>query len=258
VTNVIRVPATFIVGVDLGQTRDHTAVVILQRTGDFGETISLRHAERIPLGVSYLDQAQHLAGMVAQPQLAGRCRMGVDATGVGPPVIEMLRPVVGCPLTPVIITAGRTQTTDTRQWRHVPKRDLIAGALVSMEKRYMRISRKMPFAALLTDELAAYRVKISADSGHDSYANDAREAEHDDLVLAFAIAVFLAQGRGWGKPIRPRPNTPSVNPDLGALQADPSRRLDDWAAQPPGAQPAAVGTWAGSANRDPLAGWWNE
>ncbi len=45
-------------------------------------------------------------------------------------------------------------------------------------------------AETLVRELADYRVKISA-SGHDSY--DAREGQHDDLILAVALAAWTSE-----------------------------------------------------------------
>jgi hypothetical protein len=46
-------------------------------------------------------------------------------------------------------------------------------------------------AEILVRELLNFRVKIS-DLGHDTY-NAWRESEHDDLVLAVAIAAWVAE-----------------------------------------------------------------
>jgi hypothetical protein len=249
----MRITPTFVMGVDVGQAHDPTAVVVLQRAGDWGELIHLRHVERIALATSYPDQAKHLAELAARPPLTGRVVMGVDATGVGRPVVDMLKPIVGCPLTPVVITAGTLSSADDRGWLRVPKRDLIAGAQIALEQHQVRIAKSIPDVDILTAELAAYRVSINPDSGHDSYANSARENPHDDLVLAFAVAVHVARRRGWGKPITPRPHDVPVNVDYLALQADPGGMLERWAETvPPQARPSRT------VGYEPLAGWWNQ
>ncbi len=51
----------------------------------------------------------------------------------------------------------------------------------------------MPVADALLGELAAFQEKITA-RGHDTYA--AASGEHDDLVLAVALAVWFAEVRG--------------------------------------------------------------
>jgi hypothetical protein len=61
---------------------------------------------------------------------------------------------------------------------------------VALQTRTLRIARAMPTAHLLIDELTAYRVKVS-DDGHDSYGNG-RDAPNDDVVLACAIGVYVA------------------------------------------------------------------
>ncbi|WDS36083.1 hypothetical protein [Pseudoxanthomonas sp.] len=51
----------------------------------------------------------------------------------------------------------------------------------------LRIPRALPDAAVLTRELQEFRVKYT-EAGNATF--NAREGEHDDLVLALAIAVF--------------------------------------------------------------------
>jgi hypothetical protein len=199
----------YFVGLDLGQKQDYTAIAIVQRTEmDTGEIdrvtyerkretqYGLRFLERLKLGTSYPAIVERVREVVGAPDVAGRCTLVPDATGVGAPVMDMLRAArLGCPIVPVVITGGERATYIDSIWR-VPKRDLVIGLQVMFEARQLEISESLPDAATLVKELMSMRVKISP-AGHDSYgaASGAREGPHDDLVLAVALACW--RGKGW-------------------------------------------------------------
>ena len=49
--------------------------------------------------------------VLRRPALAGRCALAMDATGVGQPVLDMLRRAnLGCSIAPVIITGGERES----------------------------------------------------------------------------------------------------------------------------------------------------
>src|SRR5678816_316985 len=50
--------------------------------------LRLRHLERLPLGTPYPDVVARVRNMVRSPDMLGRCQLMVDATGVGPPVVD--------------------------------------------------------------------------------------------------------------------------------------------------------------------------
>jgi hypothetical protein len=50
----------------------------------------------------------------------------------------------------------------------------------------------MKLAPVLTEELAQFKAKINVSTGHDSYESW-RQADHDDCVLAVALAVWFGQ-----------------------------------------------------------------
>lgn len=94
----------FFVGLDLGQRRDHTAIAVVERlevvypernrvTWDFRreKCYRLRHLERVALGVGYMEIAARVGRLMRSGDLAKRSRLAVDASGVGAPVVEMLR-----------------------------------------------------------------------------------------------------------------------------------------------------------------------
>jgi len=81
----------------------------------------VRHVERIRLGTAYPE-------VVGWGELAGRTTMIVDATGVGTPVVDMLRRAgLGRRIAPVLITGGELQRREQGYYM-VPKRDLMAGS----------------------------------------------------------------------------------------------------------------------------------
>jgi hypothetical protein len=186
----------YVLAADLGQAADHTAVVGLRRAKD--GVLECIGIERLPLGMGYPAQVRKLVGITRRPEVHGRCVFAVDATGVGSAVVDLLRPAVRpTPFYAVTITAGDTASRELGHWR-VPKRDIISAAQVAFQQRRVRLPKASTHAATLVEELLAYRVTISM-SGHDSYGNDWRQAPHDDLVLAFAIGVYVADQT------RPRP-----------------------------------------------------
>ena len=71
--------------------------------------------------------------MVRSAELAGRCHLAVDGTGVGRPVVDLLRRAgLGCPMLPVMITGGDAEGHSDGYYK-VPKRDLIVGLQVLLQ-----------------------------------------------------------------------------------------------------------------------------
>ncbi|MGE5647067.1 MAG: hypothetical protein ACM336_14895 [Acidobacteriota bacterium] len=202
-------------GLDLGQRQDFTAIAVVERaevrTGfdyvAWGPVIerrlSLRYLERIALGTPYPEVVGRVREIVQSEELAGRCTVVADATGVGGPVMDLLRAAgLGCGLVPVTITGGDRAARAGGGWR-VPKRDLVVGLQVLLEAGALQIAAGMREGERFVKEVTGMRVKVSA-SGHESFAAW-REGTHDDLVLAVALACWRArwpevgeQGRGLG------------------------------------------------------------
>ncbi len=188
------------IGLDLGKRRDHAALAILERidhrspyTGTTLETLDLVHLERIPLGTPYTTIAAAVQKLVNNPHLQGQCALAVDATGVGGPVVDMLRRgQLGCELSAVTITAGDHESTNGYEYT-VPKQDLLAGIQVHLELGQLRIAKQLKDCGSLVRELmdvrmttrSTGRVRIGADGC----------GEHDDLVIAVALAAWRARRR---------------------------------------------------------------
>jgi len=185
----------FCVGVDLGQRRDHSAIAVVERrdarrpwgVSDFlgAEVI---HAERLQLGTPYPEVVERVRQVLANGRLAGGASLAVDATGVGAPVVEMMRRAgLGCEIAAVTITSGEREALSGGLY-HVPKTDLMSGIQVLMERRQLRIAGAMREAMALKRELLSIRAKTQASQGR----------EHDDLAMALALAIWRLGKKGGG------------------------------------------------------------
>ena len=97
--------------------------------------------QRVRLGTPYPDVVDRVREFLRRPALPGRCTLVMDATGVGQPVLDMLRKAnLGCSIAPVIMTGGERESHAGGLW-HVPKRDLITGLQVMLEKRELGLLR---------------------------------------------------------------------------------------------------------------------
>ncbi len=195
---------SFIVGVDLAQAQDHTAAAVMEVVRDRAlpkgfiwsvaevrpgpPVYHLRHLERWR-GEPYPVIVRRVGALVHS--LPERADLVVDGTGVGRAVVDLfvaagLRPVA------VTITGGDAASGGGREWR-VPKRDLVSVVQVLLETKRLKVAASLPLAPVLVDELVGFQRTLTA-RGHDSYAA-ARDGEHDDLVLATALACWWGEQR---------------------------------------------------------------
>ena len=136
---------------------------------------------------------------VTAAPLAGRTRIGLDATGVGRPITDLFREQLPrVPVYAITITAGTT-VTGSGEHPHVPKRDLINTAALILEQHRLQIATALPDTDALVEELLAFR-RTTSDTGHDSYA--AAAGNHDDLVLALSLALWTGEHKPPPYPYR--------------------------------------------------------
>ena len=181
----------FFLGLDLGQASDSTAICILERGAAAAgrTTYQGRHLERVPLGTPYPAIADQVATMLDSEALRGRTALVVDATGVGRPVLDMLEQRR---LRPIGITITGGDSAHYEQGMHrVPKRDLIGTLQVLLQTERLKFAASLREVPVLIQELQNFRVKINPATAHDSYEH--RVGQHDDLVLACAVAAWYAE-----------------------------------------------------------------
>jgi hypothetical protein len=206
-------------GVDVGKTQDPTAVALAEQIwrprategegayeGDaspaFVDHYYIRHLERLELGTDYPEIVRTLAQIwrsvrqrlvdqnvgsgQGKPEVPG-LKVYVDATGVGLPVVDMLKEA-GVPVIPVYFTHGdrRTEQKDPSGQNYVM---LGKAFLVSRMQALLQTNRihlpKTQEARQLAKELMDYEIKV------DTAANDKYGAfkvgTHDDLVTALGL-----------------------------------------------------------------------
>jgi hypothetical protein len=182
-------------GLDLGQAQDYTALTIVQkvRLKDRSVQHNVRHAERFPLGTLYpeiIDKLEERINAVNMQEYV----VLPDATGIGKPVVDMLRKRK-IKIVPIVITGGMQESFDVEigGWK-LPKRNLVSNLQVLLQTGGLKFAKDMPFAEELIDELMKFKIKVTA-KGNDTYEGW-REGDKDDLVLSLAMAVWYANRFG--------------------------------------------------------------
>jgi hypothetical protein len=191
-------------GLDVGQANDYTVLVIAKRlmhwlqawdekgNQKFCSLYHLVHLERLKLGTPYPAQVAHVKAVLETPPLRGAVSLALDYTGCGRPVFDLFAAAkLPCPLYGITIHGGDKATRDGWQIR-VPKRDLVADVQVLLQSGRVKIADALPEAKTLVTELLNFRMKIDPQTAHDSYSAW-RESQHDDLVLATALALWLGE-----------------------------------------------------------------
>jgi hypothetical protein len=180
----------FYFGLDLGQTTDFSAGIVIEAHGEGAErSYDVRYIEQFTLGTSYPTIVESVGTLLDRAPLAGDGTLVIDHTGVGRPVFDMFVNDLRKPLG-ITITGGTTwHEEDYRQW-HVSKIMLVSTVQRVLQSGRLCIGAKLPHAGTLQTELRNFRVKISK-AANETY--DAREGAHDDLVLALAVALFAGE-----------------------------------------------------------------
>jgi hypothetical protein len=183
----------FFYGIDLGQSQDFSAAVILEAHGESGtHTYDARHIEQWPLGTPYPSIVADVRATMDRYPLRGQCRLCIDHTGVGRPLYDMFMEARLQPIG-ITITGGAGWYRETgRQW-HVSKVMLVGTVQKFLQSGRLRIGRTLKHAGTLQKELRDFRVQVSK-AANEIYG--AREGAHDDLTLALACALFVAENPG--------------------------------------------------------------
>ena len=230
----------FIIGVDLGQARDYTAIAVLERIEELtGEAAHSRwltqvryempHLERPPLGTSYPAIIARLKDLIARLPAHERLKIVVDRTGVGRPVVDLMR-AAKLKIIPITITGSGKVSGGAFGGYNVPKKELVSNLVIVFQADRLKIARALPEAPVLVEELQNFKLKITT-AGNDTY-EAWRESDHDDLVLAAAMAAWYGEKRLWSiLKLPPMPKAPveTRQPTLDELiklqpQNDPDGR----------------------------------
>ncbi len=191
------------VGVDLGQRKDHTAIVVVeQRVESTGvrdaatfEFVRVRklvvvRVEQVRLGTRYssiVDRVEQLSMALAD---LGTLTIAVDATGLGGVVTEDLRRRrLGGELLPVVFTGGN-ESRYADGFFPTPKTELMTGLMRAFEVEGLCVAEGVAEWGLLEEELMGMR-KVTGRGG----VRFVSAGKHDDLVMALSLALFGARRR---------------------------------------------------------------
>ncbi len=193
-----------IIGIDLGQTQDYTAISVLEKyqtykawpnenDKDGKPFYHCRFLERVALGTSYpaIVRRTEQAYINLYEQFEKRPVLVIDNTGVGRPIFDMFKEIDLHPVGIGIHGGSAVSRLDGRRWS-VPKRDIIAYLQALNQSERLIVSPKLALRETFIYELLNIRVKINISTGHDSY-EAWREGDHDDIVLAVGC------GAWWGR-----------------------------------------------------------
>jgi hypothetical protein len=199
----------YYVGLDLGQSNDYTALAVIQKvptydqqTGKHDTELHLRHIKRYPLKTPYTTIAENVKDLLRSPPFTENHVIGgvvkkqqtelvVDRTGVGVAVTDLLTER-GIRFVGVTITGlgQRVNRSGVRDY-NVPKQDLVAALEVPFHTGKLKIAEGIELWPTLRSELLTFRRKQNKITAHIGYEHW-RESEHDDLVLACALACWKA------------------------------------------------------------------
>jgi hypothetical protein len=188
------VQTEWLVGLDLGQAQDFAAwaAVERQQAGSAPAHYYARDLYRWPLGTKYPEVVDETVVRLGRSPLQPRGRLIIDMTGCGRPVFDMFRErQLGSRLHAVTITAGTEAVQAAPGHHHVPKAELIGQLQVLLQTRRLHVAPALPHTPTLLRELEGYQMRITA-AAHILYGQW-REGEHDDLVLALALACWYGE-----------------------------------------------------------------
>lgn len=209
-------------GLDLGKVRDHSALAALRfkawedhRRVPYpviaGSQFELQYCERLSLGTTYEAVIARVLKVCTVLTKTAPVYLVIDSTGVGAPVVEAVQSRLRAAHTPfsmsaqgwmmgnnpvmvrpLVITGGEKATYEGVVSK-VPKKDLVARLALELEAGHISMAKELPLLEELLRELSAFKsVMKSAQRA----AMEATDGEHDDLVLALAMAVWWIRDRG--------------------------------------------------------------
>jgi len=220
-----------LLGLDLGQKKDPSALVGYDLSPGVVNMYSLAMIRRWPLGTPYTEIVEDLRRNLSASQFVS-ATLCIDMTGIGRPVYEMLRAALEHQIIPVTITFGGHVTRGDDGY-HVPKKDLVGVMHRLFGEQRIKIAKADANVSLLIKELDNFKVRITKALNETFQAW--REGEHDDIVLAAAIGAWCGEHTpvGWdgtlgvgGRSMAAQHPAGVFNDSVGSTERDDDESLD--------------------------------
>ena len=193
---------TYYMGLSLGPAGQFTGLSVLEKTVPAHKEsesavagFAVRHLARFPPGAPYAEILAAVRAVLAADG-AKNAMLVLDQTGVGTTVYDLFRHAgLAGGVQSVTVTAAYAATRDDRGGWLVPKKDLVGVLQVLLQEKRLKIAPALDHARTLTEELQHFKLKTVSP---DPAAVEWRERPHDDLVLAVAIAAWVAERGLYG------------------------------------------------------------
>jgi len=199
--------ANFTIGIDLGKIVDYTALAVTERIIAAKEVIfkgegseiqeddhyQTRYIKRWPLGTEYPAIISEVGDIIRRGQLQD-AEIIIDGTGVGRKVVELFqiayqRQLLGNNWPRGYVITGGRKATKTE----VPKSELVSKMQAILQTGRYKVVQS-PEGRLLKAELQNFSAKFTT-AGNETWEN-AREGDHDDIVLAVALSCWYKHYHG--------------------------------------------------------------
>lgn len=192
----------YVIGLDLGQQNDYTVLSILSIVKDKTKKVKEYHLvylKRYPLRTSYTDICKQVTNLLTSNPIKGKNILVADYTGVGRPVVDLLRES-GIFLVAVNITSGMSVSWKNKQEVAAPKKDIVSSLQVAFQTSKLKVSSEIDHLEDFKRELVNFKVK-QKEKGLASFA--ASSGYNDDIVMSLGIAVWFCENKiRRGKTVR--------------------------------------------------------
>ena len=212
----------YIVSVDLAKKRDYTVIQIYrdkpepipilpgaERRAKVINFLELAYQQKIQ-AMTYSDQIRVIKELVGSVQITNNYNLIVDGTGVGEPVVDMMREQGLAPL-PIIFTAGgaineiaqpfgqlfgssspgKIAHLKTIKEIRVPKETLVHAGMLVMQQKRLRTAANLAHKDEFAMQLQRFVGKVNEKTRKVSYGNESDDI-HDDFVVAFLMAAWYS------------------------------------------------------------------
>jgi hypothetical protein len=194
----------FVVGCDLGQSQDSTAICVMHHTRRpldewkpderrqvisqrVEERFDVRYLQRIPLQTPYPRQVAIVQELLGRAPLFGEALLAIDQTGCGAPVGDIFEASGLEPLR-ITFTAGHEAQGKRRKWG-VPKSVIVSGLDAKLNTGELRFAKDLLEADALKEEMQNFQRHVSQ-TGRLLFEH--RTGKHDDLVFSVGISLWAA------------------------------------------------------------------
>ncbi len=195
---------------DLGQANDSTALSVIEYVESPIEPIAgtdwmdamcrqklhppvynVLYLERLKIGMSYVDQVNYVAALLAkEPLFSAKAMFAIDKSSIGRPVFDMFR-AKGLKPIGFTITGGRNDSRDGTGGYHIAKINLIGRLQTLFHKKRLNVSPALKEGPTFVKELQSFAASVS-ENGALSFS--ARSGQHDDILLSVAIGCEALHG----------------------------------------------------------------